>query len=52
MIFQEPKVEFIKMQLAGMITDDSNNGNQSTITQCDGEVYHAGLCSGGEQFNY
>ena len=49
MIFQEPRVEFIKLQLADMITDTS--GNQSTVTQCGGKLNDED-CEGGAQFNY
>lgn len=51
MTFQEPKVEFIKMQLTDMVIETS--GNSSTISQCDGETYSTEDCTGSSTlYNY
>lgn len=50
MVFQEPKVEFINLQLQDSITT-SGGGNSGIIGQCDGEVYSAEECVPGQQWN-
>ena len=50
MVFQEPKVEFIKLDLADTIA--TSDGSQSQVGQCDGYVNSTEMCSGGADWNY
>ena len=48
MIFQEPKVEFIELELVEAIT---TSGGQGQIGQCGG-AKNDDDCKGGEAWNY
>lgn len=48
MVFQEPKVEFIKMEL---IDTSSSSGSQAQVGQCGG-AKNDDDCVGGAAWNY
>ena len=50
MTFQEPKVEFIRLELVDIITGD-DSGNQSQVGQCGGNQ-NDDDCFGGAAWNY